>query len=177
MLRIHCQFAFAFLIPLAPVLAAEPALKPTQKTAIEAVQQQAENIKAVNQALWRYAEVGLQESQSSQLLMDKLQEAGFEVKSGLSGMSTAFVASYEHGSPVIGVLAEYDALPGMSQRVAPQRRAAVEGAAGHACGHSGLGSGALGAVLAVGLQLPPSILAGVVGSWLVARGLLSAAGC
>ena len=162
MLRVHCQFAFAFVIPLAPVLSAEPALKPPQETAVEAVQQQAENIKAVNQALWRYAEVGLQESQSSQLLMDKLQEAGFEVKSGLAEMPTAFVASYGNGSPVIGVLAEYDALPGMSQRVAPQRQAAVEGAAGHACGHSGLGSGALGAVLAMKAAMEQHELPGTI---------------
>ena len=128
--------------------AADTTLRPTQQAAVGEVDRLAESIKSVNQSLWNFAEVGLQEHKSSELLVKTLQEAGFAVKTGTSGMPTAFVASYGSGKPVIGILAEYDALPGMSQKVSPQREPVAEGGAGHACGHSGLGSGALGAALA-----------------------------
>jgi aminobenzoyl-glutamate utilization protein B len=131
------------------VVAQEAALRPTQQTAMDDVRARADELKQVNRSIWEFAEVGLQETRSSGLLVDKLKAAGFQVKTGISGMPTAFVASFGEGKPVIGVLAEFDALPGMSQRVEPQRQPVTEGAPGHACGHSGLGTGALGAVLAV----------------------------
>jgi aminobenzoyl-glutamate utilization protein B len=116
----------------------------------------------VNQAIWKFAEVGLQEHQSSKLLVDKLTTAGFKVERGISGMPTAFVASYGSGSPVIGILAEYDALPGLSQKASPAREPVTEGAAGHACGHSGLGTGALGAALAVKQAIDEHKLKGTI---------------
>lgn len=126
-----------------------PKFRPTQQTAIDDVEARQDDILAVNQAIWEFAELGLQEKKSSALLVAKLKEAGFEVETGVAGMPTAFVASYGSGKPVIGILAEYDALPGMSQKVAPIREPYEAGQPGHACGHSGLGSGALGAALAV----------------------------
>jgi aminobenzoyl-glutamate utilization protein B len=120
-----------------------------QQTAVAEAERRADVMKRVNRAIWEFAEVGLQEQRSSELLVGELKEAGFEVKTGISSMPTAFVASYGSGKPVIGILAEYDALPGMSQRVSPEREPTTEGAPGHACGHSGLGAGALGAALAV----------------------------
>lgn len=150
------SLTMAFLLVLAATLSAamiaggeEQALGEPQKTALTEVDRQAQTIKEVNRAIWEFAEVGLEEHRSSELLVDKLKEAGFDVKTGLSGMPTAFVASYGSGSPVIGILAEYDALPGLSQQAAPERDPVTEGAPGHACGHSGLGAGALGAALAV----------------------------
>jgi aminobenzoyl-glutamate utilization protein B len=128
--------------------AAEPTLRPAHQSAVAEIDRLADSIKSVNQSLWKWAEVGLEEHRSSKLLVEKLREAGFEVKTGVSGMPTAFVASYGSGKPIIGILAEYDALPGMSQKVAPQQEPEKDGAPGHACGHSGLGSGALGAALA-----------------------------
>lgn len=130
-------------------LVAEDTLRASQQTAIAEVDRRGDELKAVNRAIWEWAEVGLQETKSSGLLIEKLQSAGFEIDSGLAGMPTAFVASYGSGKPVIGILAEYDALPGMSQKVEPQRAAREEGQPGHACGHSGLGTGAIGAALAV----------------------------
>ncbi len=150
------SLTMAFLLVLAATLSAamiaggeEQALGEPQKTALTEVDRQAQTIKEVNRAIWEFAEVGLEEHRSSELLVDKLKEAGFDVKTGLSGMPTAFVASYGSGSPVIGILAEYDALPGLSQQATPERDPVTEGAPGHACGHSGLGAGALGAALAV----------------------------
>ena len=124
-------------------------LSKAQQTAVQDVQQRAEDLKAVNQSIWNYAEVGLQETKSSQLLIEKLEAEGFKVKSGVADMPTAFVASYGSGKPIIGILAEYDALPGLSQKTVPYRESQTEGGAGHACGHSGLGTAALGAALAV----------------------------
>ncbi len=142
--------------------AAPQSLSPAQLSATAVVDSQAEDLKAVNQAIWKLAEVGLQEHQSSALLIEKLADAGFAIRSGVAGMPTAFVASYGEGKPVIGILAEYDALPGMSQKVSPRREPEQESAAGHACGHSGLGTAALGAALAVKEALAKHNLSGTV---------------
>ena len=131
------------------VRADDKALSRAQQTAVADVTSREALIKDVNRKIWEYAEVGLQERKSAGLLVKTLKQNGFAVKSGVAGMPTAFVASYGKGQPVIGILAEYDALPGMSQKVNPVRGPVRAGSPGHACGHSGLGSGALGAALAV----------------------------
>jgi len=123
--------------------------KPAQQAALDRLDAIAPRIAEVGRSLWNYAEVALQEKRSAELLATTLRDAGFEVRTGAAGMPTAFVASYGAGKPVIGLLAEYDALPGMSQKVSDRQEPLEEGAAGHACGHSGLGAGALGAALAV----------------------------
>ena len=150
-------------VPLGPVaVAREKSLRPSQQTAIADVDRRSDDLKAVNQAIWHFAEVGLEERKSSALLVEKLDAAGFDVQTGVSGMPTAFVASYGSGHPIIGILAEYDALPGMSQKVAPQREPYEEGQPGHACGHSGLGTGALGAALAVKSAMETHAIEGTV---------------
>jgi aminobenzoyl-glutamate utilization protein B len=134
--------------PAFPAAAEEGRLAEARQTAVAEVERRAGDVKQMNRAIWEFAEVGLEEYRSSELLAAKLKEAGFEVEMGLSGMPTAFVASYGSGEPVIGILAEYDALPGMSQKVSPEREPVAEGKPGHACGHSGLGAGAVGAAIA-----------------------------
>ena len=120
-----------------------------EHTALNHVTDQRENILGVNKAIWEFAEVGLKEKKSSGLLVERLKDAGFKVDSGVANMPTAFVASYGSGKPVIGILAEYDALPTLSQKSVPHREPVKEGAPGHGCGHSGLGAGAFGAAIAV----------------------------
>jgi aminobenzoyl-glutamate utilization protein B len=137
-------------------------LNDAQRTAVEHVETQRQNILDVNQAIWEFAEVGLEEHKSSQLLVRKLKAAGFAVKTGISKMPTAFVASYGSGKPIIGILAEYDALPSLSQKVSPDRDPVKAGAPGHACGHSGLGSGAFGAVLAAKAAMQKHKLPGTI---------------
>ncbi|MBP86144.1 MAG: amidohydrolase [Planctomycetaceae bacterium] len=134
----------------------------SQQTALAEVERLSDDIKTVNQRLWELAEVGLQETKSSSLLIQRLSAARFDVTTDMSGMPTAFVATYGEGKPIIGILAEYDALPGMSQRVSPQREAEVDGKPGHACGHSGLGAGALGAALAVKAAMEQHNLPGTI---------------
>ena len=95
------------------------------------------------------AEIGYRETKSTDILQNYLGENGFEIESGVGGMPTAFVATYGNSGPVIGFIAEYDALPGFSQGAVPHR-SAVEGLdAGHACGHHLLGTGAASAAIAV----------------------------
>jgi aminobenzoyl-glutamate utilization protein B len=99
--------------------------------------------------IWNYAEVGYQEEKSSALLQDMLSKEGFKVQKGVAGIPTAFVASYGEGQPVIGILGEFDALPGLSQDSIPGRKVLREGAAGHACGHHLFGVGSAAAAIAV----------------------------
>ncbi|MDF9795418.1 aminobenzoyl-glutamate utilization protein B [Catalinimonas alkaloidigena] len=101
------------------------------------------------QKIWEYAEVGYQEEKSVALLQQHLQEEGFEVTAGVADIPTAFTASYGSGAPVIAILGEYDALPGLSQAAVPQREVMVEGGAGHGCGHNLFGSGSAAAAVAI----------------------------
>ena len=104
---------------------------------------------AVARQIWEWAEVGYQENQSAALLQAELEKAGFTIEAGVAGIPTAFVASYGQGEPVIGILAEYDALPGLSQEAVPERQAKIKGGAGHGCGHHLFGTASTAAAIAV----------------------------
>ena len=119
------------------------------RQAIKWVRANREILIDVSDQIWQFAELGLEEFKSSKLLTKTLNEAGFSVSSNVADMPTAFYADYGKGKPVIGILGEYDALPGLSQKATPFKEALTEGAPGHGCGHNLLGVGALGAVLAV----------------------------
>ena len=100
--------------------------------------------------LWNYSETALRENRSAALLAATLEEAGFSVEREVAGMPTAFVASYGTGAPVIGILAEYDPLPGVGNEAVPERRAREDGVtSGHGCGHNLFGAGSVGAALAL----------------------------
>jgi aminobenzoyl-glutamate utilization protein B len=103
----------------------------------------------LSDAIWDYPELGLQEFKSSALLAKELETHGFTIDRGVAGMPTAFVASYGAGQPVIGILGEYDALSGLSQKPIPQREPLVEGAPGHGCGHNIHGTSGMAAAIAV----------------------------
>jgi aminobenzoyl-glutamate utilization protein B len=102
-----------------------------------------------NQDIWTFAELGLEEYRSSARLSGILKKAGFKVKEGVADMPTAFVAEYGSGTPIIGILAEYDALPELSQQAAGARKPVEGRTTGHGCGHCALGTAAVGAALAV----------------------------
>ncbi len=99
--------------------------------------------------IWRLAETALREHESSEALAAAAERHGFEVTRGVAGMPTAFIASYGEGAPVIGILGEFDALPGLSQKATPRPDPLVPGAPGHGCGHNLFGPGSLGAAIAV----------------------------
>lgn len=111
--------------------------------------QQASSYADIAKQIWQHAEVGYQETQSSALLQKTLADAGFTVETGVAEIPTAFLASYGSGSPVIGILAEFDALPGLSQDTMPNR-AQIEGKkAGHACGHHLFGAASVAAAISL----------------------------
>ena len=104
--------------------------------------------------IWEHPELGLHEERASRLLEATLADAGFEVESGVGDMPTAFVASYAAGDgPTIGILGEYDALPGLSQEVATERSPIEAGTPGHGCGHNLFGTAGVGAAIAVARSL------------------------
>ncbi|MDD8030975.1 MAG: amidohydrolase [Acidobacteriota bacterium] len=103
----------------------------------------------ISDRIWSYAELGLQEYKSSDLLAETLEKAGFKVERGLAGLPTCFVATFGEGKPVIGFLGEFDALPGLSQKGrVPKQDPLIEGAPGHGCGHNTMGTAAVAAAIA-----------------------------
>ncbi len=124
-------------------------------------QNSAEYVKA-SKAIWGYAELGYHEEKSSALLQRDLKDAGFRIEAGVADEPTGFVASYGGGKPVIGILGEFDALPGLSQDAIPDRSPLVKGAPGHGCGHNLLGSGAALAAVALKQYMAQNHVAGTL---------------
>ena len=122
---------------------------PAKKTAAAAVDKNAEIIHQASQKIWELAEIALKEHESAKILADILEKNGFKVERGVSQMPTAWVAEYGSGKPVVAYLAEYDALPGLSQKATSNREARVPGAGGHGCGHSLFGAGSVAGALAL----------------------------
>jgi len=144
------KMLWAALMATAATPAIAQELAPADRTAlIGAVDANAKPISDTALAIWKYAEMGYLETQSSALLQQRLKAAGFTVKAGVAGEPTAFVASFKVATgPVIGILAEYDALPGLSQAASPVRTP-LGGGAGHGCGHNLFGTASTYAAIAV----------------------------
>ena len=140
----------AFL-PLAPAMAqqADKTANDGKAFVTQAIDRQRQHWDDVSRRIWGFHELGFQETQSSELLQQQLKDAGFEVKTGVSGMPTAFVATSGSGKPVIGILAEFDALPGLSQDTVPFRKPLEAQAPGHGCGHNLFGTASVAAAIAV----------------------------
>ncbi len=140
-----------FLIVSLFVLLAAPGISETISDAdvLVSIDQRADATAQLARGIWELAEVGYQETESSALLADALRQHGFTVEFGVADIPTAFVASYGRGGPVIGLLAEFDALPGINQDAVPERSPLPGKAAGHACGHNLFGAGSVGAAIAI----------------------------
>ena len=122
----------------------------TNKKAVQkSIESRTKEYEQIAKSIWNFAEVGYQEEKSSGLLKETLSDEGFSIKSGVAKIPTAFVAEYGSGQPVIGILAEFDALPGISQEVATQRQPIENQGAGHACGHHLFGTASTAAAIAV----------------------------
>jgi len=102
----------------------------------------------IAQTIWDLAEMGYQEEKSAALLQKTLADAGFKINKGVAGIPTAFIAEYGSGSPIIGIMGEYDALPGLSQQAVPEKKSGAK-AAGHACGHHLFGTASTAAAIAI----------------------------
>lgn len=117
----------------------------------------------ISDAIWSFAELGLQEYKSADLLSSTLKKSGFNIEMGLAGMPTCFVASYGKGKPVIGILMEFDALPMISQKGrVPEQDPLIQGAPGHGCGHNMMGTASTAAAIAIKQVIDTYKLAGTI---------------
>ena len=133
-----------------------------EKDILQSLDNKAADYSKIAHQIWENPELGYLEENSSKLLQQTLKEAGFSIKTGVADIPTAFVAEYGSGGPVIGILAEFDALPGVSQKAIPEREAVVEGGAGHACGHHLFGTASVAAGIEVKNWLQATGTAGTV---------------
>jgi aminobenzoyl-glutamate utilization protein B len=150
-------FAALALLTIHPSAQSDP-----KATALAWVDANAATLNRVNRNIWTWAETGLEEVKSSKELQDLLRANGFTVEAAVAGMPTAFVASYGTGQPVIGILAEFDALPGLSQDATAERKSRPEVMAGHGCGHSVFGTASTGAAIAIKQALAAGTIKGTV---------------
>ena len=128
----------------------------------QSIEKQKIDLVKTSNAIWEFAETSLVEFESSKTLMDYARKNGFDVKSGVAGIKTAFTASYGQGRPIIGILGEFDANAGISQKLKPIKESRVPGAAGHGCGHNLFGTASLGAAVAIKEQIEKGNIKGTV---------------
>ena len=145
MLRIYC-FLFVIVSLVVPSITLSRDVK---ISVIDYLDKYAQNYYSISDTIWAYAEIGFQEYWSSDLLATTLEENGFKLQRGLSGMPTAFIATYGSGKPVVAFLGEFDALQGLSQKAGvAKKEPVIEGGPGHGCGHNTMGTAAVGAAIA-----------------------------
>ena len=129
---------------------------------LQLVDKDAANWRHVSKQIWDFAELGYHETRSSALLQQQLEAAGFKVRSGVADEPTAFIASYGEGKPVVAILGEFDALPGLSQQTVATRAPVKADAPGHGCGHNLLGAGAALAAVALKQYMATNHIAGTL---------------
>ena len=135
---------------------------PKKKEVIAWLDSKSEELIRMSDQIWAFEETAFEETESAKVLADYAESMGFEVDRGVADMPTAFVATYGSGRPVIGILGEYDALPGLSQQAVPEKRPINEGGAGHGCGHNLFGVGSLAAAVAIKEMMATGKLKGTV---------------
>jgi aminobenzoyl-glutamate utilization protein B len=162
--RIYCLYLIsAFVFILLTQLAFAQGLTPAKKTAIAWVDGSKANFEEIVKYLWDNPELSLVEFKSSVKLQEYLAKNGFKIEKGVAGMPTAFVATWGSGKPVIGFLAEYDALPGISQKAGKTvREAIISGAPGHGCGHNLFGPTSVTAAIATKVAMEKHGIKGTV---------------
>lgn len=138
-----------FIGILFPGYAQKKKLTKNKKALIASVEKHKAALIKISDEIWSAAETAFEETKSAKILADYAEQQGFKVERGVAEIPTAFVATYGSGSPVISVLGEFDALPGISQKAEPTKNPLVEGGNGHGCGHNLFGAGSLGAAIAI----------------------------
>ncbi len=137
-------------------------LDETKKNIISSIENHESEIIKISDQIWELAELAFNEYESSKILSDYAEKNGFIVEKGVAGMPTAFVASYGSGKPVISVLGEFDALPGLSQDTTPNKNPLIEGGSGHGCGHNMFGAASLASAIAIKEQIESGDLKGTI---------------
>ena len=133
-----------------------------KKELLNSIEQKSSELTVLSDKIWAAAEVAFREEKSSEYLIKYAEENGLKVEKGLAGMPTAFTATYGEGKPVIGIIGEFDALPGLSQTTDSFRNELTEGGAGHGCGHNLFGTASLGAAVAIKELIEKGDLTGTV---------------
>ncbi len=159
----YATTALTLVLSAAALSAQRPPLADDRAAMLRNLDARRDTYAGVAKEIWGFAEVGYQEQKSSALLQQQLRAAGFQVKAGVADIPTAFVATFGSGQPIIGIVGEFDALPGLSQEAQTAARHAIEdNAPGHGCGHNLLGTGALAAAISVKDWLVASRHAGTI---------------
>ena len=127
----------------------KPKINKNKQAVLTSVDNKFNELAALSDEIWAFEEIAFRETQSSEALASYAEKQGFKVTRGVGEIPTAFVAEYGSGKPVIGVLGEFDALPGLSQKTVPYKDPLNEGAAGHGCGHNVFGTASLGAATVI----------------------------
>lgn len=160
----ECKFFFTITILhlfINPLSSQDNTLEKKQAV-LKSVELHQQEIISLSDRIWEYSETALEEYNSSDLLAEYAEKQGFEVTRGVAEMPTAFTASFGSGEPIIGIIGEFDALPGLSQKAQPTRESIIDGAPGHACGHNMFGAGSLGAAVAIKELMEANQLKGTV---------------
>jgi len=140
----------------------KPKINANKKSAISSVERKANDLTALSDKIWSFEEVAFQEEQSAAALIAYAEKQGFKITKNVGGISTAFMAEYGSGKPIIGIMGEFDALPGLSQKTVPHKDPVHDGGAGHGCGHNLFGVASLGAATVVKEQIESGKLKGTV---------------
>ncbi|MDH5567989.1 MAG: hypothetical protein OEY15_15125, partial [Myxococcales bacterium] len=149
-----------FALTLSPTQVAAASL--AKEKAVASIDRQATQMATLSDEIWAFAETALRETRSAALLADYAEAQGFKVVRGVAQLPTAFVASYGSGRPILGIMGEYDALPGISQKAQPRKEALTAGAPGHGCGHNLFGPASLAAAIAIKERIAAGDLKGTV---------------
>jgi len=120
-----------------------------KQAVINSIEKHKDELIKLSDQVWSFAESALKEKQSSKVLADYAELQGFKVTRGVAAMPTAFIAEFGTGKPIIGIMGEFDALPGLSQKAQPTKEPLAEGKPGHGCGHNMFGAGSMGAAVAI----------------------------
>jgi len=147
-LRRFAATCVAIVLLLSPLGAAAGDVKKKEE-AVASIEKRQADLTRMSDQIWSFAETALRETRSAKLLADYAEAQGFQVQRGVAGMPTAFVASFGAGKPIIGIMGEYDALPGISQKASAAKEALEAGAPGHGCGHNLFGTASLAAAVAI----------------------------
>ena len=157
----HITLSFLFIFSLNMIFS-QSNISEINKDILKSIEKHKNELIKISDEIWRLAETAFEETKSAEILASYAEKQGFNVERGVAGMPTAFVATYGSGSPVISVLGEFDALPGISQKATPTKSPLKEGAAGHGCGHNLFGAGSLGAAIAIKELIESGKISGTV---------------
>ena len=141
--------SYCFLLSFCISISSFAQTSPNKKAVTASVEKHEQELISLSDSIWKYAETALKEYKSSKILSDYAAKQGFRVKTNVAEMPTAFMAEYGSGKPVIAILGEFDALPGLSQKAQPTKDPLKENTPGHGCGHNMFGSGSVGAAVAI----------------------------